>query len=39
MDDLPATQHAGTLLQQIERLVRSDIDPSRIQQVLDLYNQ
>lgn len=31
--------HAGSILAAIERMIRSDIDPSRIQQVLDLYNQ
>ena len=39
MNDLPVPTHSDTLLAQIERLVRSDIDPSRIQAVMDLYNQ
>ena len=41
MNDLPvpAPAHASALLMQIERLVRSDVEPSRIQSVLDLYNQ
>ena len=40
MNDLPVpADRAGSLLQQIERLIRSDIDPAKIQSVLDLYNQ
>lgn len=39
MNDLPAPQHADTLLQQIDRLVRSDIPVERVQALLDLYNQ
>lgn len=40
MNDLPVPSpaHASALLMQIERLVRSDIEPTRIQAVLDMYN-
>lgn len=39
-ETLPAAEtHAGTILQTIERLVRSDIDPQRVQAMLDLYNR
>lgn len=40
-DMLPAAPetHAGSILQMIERFVRSDIDPQRVQALLDLYNQ
>jgi hypothetical protein len=40
MNDLPAPQqHASVLLQQIERILHSDVDPAKIEQVLALYNR
>lgn len=36
---VPPNGHAGSILAMIERLVRSDIDPQRVQALLDLYNQ